>query len=1155
MRKAGKSYIYSPSDLIVFMESRFDSWMDRHYCDYPEELQPDEADEAAILLRKHGSLHESAFLNELKVNGCDILEVPDANPEAAELTRRAMQEGRAVIFQGVLSEGQFAGKADFLIKVPTASALGEWSYEVWDTKLARKAKPYFIIQLCCYAEMLENLQGIRPEKLTVVLGDGTHKSFRTDDYFHFYSALKNQFLTFQANFDKDSPPDPSGVGQYSRWISEAERRIEEADHLARVAGIRKVQIRKLKLAGIYTVNGLANSSIDSVPKMEVSTFNALREQAKLQIQSRLDGKTAYKLIPTSAEDPFRGLAILPPHSDLDVFFDMEGYPLLLGGLEYLFGAVCVDGGTPEFKDWWAHNRDEEKVAFEQFVDWIYERWKRDDNMHVFHYAAYEVSALRRLMGRFATREKEVDDLLRNEVFVDLYQIVRQALRVGEPSYSIKYIEHLYRGKREGGVATATDSVVFYERWLEQQDGLSWNDSETLRAIRDYNIDDCMSTQQLTMWLRELQRANGIRFVSKRREPREETEGTKARKARTVFAEQLLSEIPGDRSADPEKWRIQELLAYLLGFHDREAKPAQWRKFDRHDMTEQELIEDLDCLGGLTKTPFPEIPIKRSFGYEYKFDPEQDTKLQIGDKCLYAHDLNARTAIAALDRKRGRVVIKLGNKSDVAPERMSLIPNEIVDARVIAEAIFEVAKQWRAVGKLSSAIADFLYRSYPRIKNRKIGDALISTAGSDLTKAAIESIVNLDESTLCIQGPPGTGKTSLAAKAIAELIRRGKRVGVTSNSHKAIENLMKRVLEETSAQRVSMRAFKIGTEDSSSEQQGDIAGVEYSKSAKKFFNSGEEFNLVGGTAWAFSNPDAAGKVDYLFVDEAGQVSVANLVGMSSSTKNIVLLGDQMQLEQPIQGSHPGESGASILEYLLQDHATIPSNLGVFLDTTRRMHPDLCAVVSSAVYENRLHAEAGNEKQVLIPPATLHDAFPRTAGVVFVAVEHEGNTQGSAEEVDAIAALVDKLLQCDVFDKRMGCAKRVTLNDILIVAPYNMQVRMIEARLPGAKVASVDKFQGQEAAIVMLSMCASEGNTSPRGIEFLFSKNRLNVAISRAQTIAFVVGCPNLVNTPCSTIEQMGLLNFFCRLSDCSPTNLSTARKSSMSNCQSHCQFKT
>ncbi|HEY9786820.1 MAG TPA: DEAD/DEAH box helicase, partial [Candidatus Obscuribacterales bacterium] len=323
-------------------------------------------------------------------------------------------------------------------------------------------------------------------------------------------------------------------------------------------------------------------------------------------------------------------------------------------------------------------------------------------------------------------------------------------------------------------------------------------------------------------------------------------------------------------------------------------------------------------------------------------------------------------------------------------------------------------------------------------------------------------------------------------------------------------------------------FKIGKDGSSGSKTNLPVEIEFRESGREFFASGQTFNLVGGTAWAFSHPDAEAKLDYLFVDEAGQVSMANLVGMSPSTQNIVLLGDQMQLEQPIQGSHPGESGQSILDYLLQDHATIPQTLGIFLSTTRRMHPELCKVVSSAVYEDRLHSEAGNESQVLIMPPALSERFGKEAGIIFVPVKHEGNTQGSVEEADAIAHLASELQMCQVFDKQLGAARKITLNDILIVAPYNMQVRLIASRLPDARVASVDKFQGQEAPIVILSMCASEGTASPRGMEFLLSKNRLNVAISRAKSSAFVVANPDLVRTPCTTIEQMKQLNFFCQI---------------------------
>ncbi|HEY9784864.1 MAG TPA: TM0106 family RecB-like putative nuclease, partial [Candidatus Obscuribacterales bacterium] len=291
MRKINGQYIYSPSDLIVFMESQFDSWMDRYYLDYPDEVKPQAADDVAVILQKHGARYEGEFLASLEQQGKRSFCVSDFDRQCEEMTLNAMKEGYEVIYQGVLSSPQFAGKTDFLMKVPGASSFGDWSYEAWDTKLAKKPKPYFIVQLCCYAEMLEQIQGARPEKLTVVLGDKSTKDFRTNDFFYFYKQLKNSFLEFQAAFDKNNPPEAMEAGPFSRWADEAERRLEEADHLSRVANIRKIQIRKLKAGGIMTLEELATTSLTHVPKMEASTFNTLRQQAQLQMQTRREKKT------------------------------------------------------------------------------------------------------------------------------------------------------------------------------------------------------------------------------------------------------------------------------------------------------------------------------------------------------------------------------------------------------------------------------------------------------------------------------------------------------------------------------------------------------------------------------------------------------------------------------------------------------------------------------------------------------------------------------------------------------------------------------------------------------------------------------------------------------------------------------------------------
>jgi uncharacterized protein len=287
-------------------------------------------------------------------------------------------------------------------------------------------------------------------------------------------------------------------------------------------------------------------------------------------------------------------------------------------------------------------------------------------------------------------------------------------------------------------------------------------------------------------------------------------------------------------------------------------------------------------------------------------------------------------------------------------------------------------------------------------------------------------------------------------------------------------------------------------------------------------------LIGGTAWPFSAAPAVDILDYLFVDEAGQVSIANLMGMSPSAKNIVLIGDQMQLSQPTQGAHPGDSGRSTLDYLLDGIATIPDDRGIFLPTTWRMRPEICQFISESVYDSRLKSEAvASDRHIVLPNSGNIRFIRKSEGLVFIPVEHEGNSQGSDEEVAVIREVVGELQQCDYVNEKKQ-RKNINPAEILVIAPYNLQVRLLKRALgPRARVGTIDKFQGQEAVAVIISMCASAPDASPRGLDFLLDKNRLNVAISRAQCLAIIVGHPSLGRGRCTTLRQMNLSNLFCR----------------------------
>jgi uncharacterized protein len=412
---------------------------------------------------------------------------------------------------------------------------------------------------------------------------------------------------------------------------------------------------------------------------------------------------------------------------------------------------------------------------------------------------------------------------------------------------------------------------------------------------------------------------------------------------------------------------------------------------------------------------------------------------------------------------------------------------------------------------------------PRLVGRRPGEPIVADPTAPLEQC-IDAVRRLDGSYVFIQGPPGAGKTYTGSHVIAALLADGKRVAVSSNSHKAINNLLKAV-EKILVERgmKSVRAAKKCTlDDESTRLNGKlIIDVDDKSSALS-----PQWQLVGGTAWLLADVAADQQFDYLFVDEAGQVSVANLAAMGACARNLVLLGDQMQLGQPIQGVHPGRSGESSLEYLLDGLATVPPDRGIFLPTTWRMCPDVCRFISDAVYDGRLEPEPKNANQTLVLGAKPHPAL-RPTGVVFWPMDHAGCSQQSLEEAREIEAIYQSLLKQGSWIDRDGRKRRVTTDDILVVAPYNLQVKVLQRTLPlNARVGTVDKFQGQEAAVSIVSMTTSSEDDQPRHLEFLFSKNRLNVAISRARCLSIVVANPRLLDVRCKTPGEIALVNTLC-----------------------------
>jgi predicted RecB family nuclease len=1124
------TFRFSPRDLVAYLEGDFSAWCERTQAERglaggagSAELAwvtPDEGDQEAELAARMGDAHERRYLERVRTQYPTIVELDRADPEGPLRTLAAMDAGAPVIYQAHLVADGWGGYPDFLYRCAgNGCACGGWHYTPWDTKLARSAKPGFLLQLCAYADFLQAMRGHRPEEVVFVFGHGEERPFTTDRYFYYYRRLRRAFLDFQRHWSLDSPPDPGLDRSWGRWEKTADLILARSDHLSRVANISRGQVRRLEEAGVATLTALAGSGPERRPhRISEPVFDRLRHQARLQRESFGYPQPLWQHRLPVPEEPRRGLAQLPPSSDGDVFLDLEGFPYALDGLEYLFGAWTVDEITPVYKDWWAHDEREERLAFEGFMDWITGRRRRWPDLHVYHYAAYEVTALKRLMGKYATREKEMDDLLRTGAFVDLYRVVQQGFVIGTPSYSLKEIEHLYMPERTGPVLSAGGSVVEYQRWIDSGQPRACGESSILNGIREYNRVDCESTWMLRSWLRDRQRETGIDYLPDPLRNGKPPQPDPARDAAEALSWRLVERGRAREEAQPKEGALDQLVGWLVEFHRREEKPMWWRRFDRHEATIEELFDDRDCLAGLTRTERPTWKIARSQGFEYRYDTTQETRRHAGDKCLVA-GREYRAEIVAMDEEAGTVELK---STSPLPDKLSLIPQEHVDAKEIKAAIARYASAWERGEVASQAVDDLLRRRAPRIAGHD--SRVLVGAGETPLERLVALAPRLQQSTLCIQGPPGTGKTYTAAAVIVELLRRGHRVGVTAQSHKVILNLVDDVLEAMARQGVSAPVYKVtGSDEEPLPQGSPIQPIESGDTAGIL---GDGAVLVGGTAWAFSREALGGRLDYVVIDEAGQFSLANAVAVGLSTRNLILVGDQMQLAQVTQGHHPGDTGRSCLEYYLDGQSTIAGDRGVFLDETRRMHPDLCRFVSDAVYESRLRS---------IPETTRHRVLraadtalvPKETGLAWVPVGHDDCTQSSEEECDAIDRIVDELLGRRVVD-HTGIERPMTRDDILIVAPFNLQVRCLRERLPGIRIGSVDKFQGQEAPVVIVSLCASTLDEAPRGATFLLSPNRLNVAVSRAQAMAIVVGSPALLDVRVRSVPEMELVNLLCHL---------------------------
>jgi uncharacterized protein len=1107
MRKFNDNLLHSASDLNAYLGCPHSVALSLRKLLDPECL-PDRAadDEEANLVAEAGNEHERNYLQQLKAQ-TSVVEVSGDGPleERVHATIEAMRGGAPIIYQAAFLRGPWHGFADFLRRVDEPSALNGWSYEPVDTKLAREPRAKHLVQLGLYGDLIETVQGRQPEKLHVVLGSGEEHSFAAKDFHYTIAASKNRYLGFVDAGAQGTSPEPCGACKLCGWRDVCAEEWERTDDLCRVAGLNRPQAKKLRAAGISTLTGLAQMPVGTaVPKLAPGTFEKLRAQADIQLRGSVGGALV-ELLPF---EPARGFLRLPEPDPGDLFFDLEGDPLHEGGLEYLWGIHFRDeAGQKQFSYHWGHDRDAERAAFEAVVDWLTAHMAEHPKAKIYHYASYEVSVLRRLSTAFASREDEVDALLHAEKFVDLFTVARAAIRTSERDMSLKTLEHFFAPKRDEEVKAAGESIVQYHRWLECRDqGL-------LDSILAYNRVDCENTEGLRDWLLSLRpthlpwwkKAPEQPLTEKKAAARDEREGLRQAVRDVVAASPHLS---GD---------LRELLIELVDFHKRAKKPAQWAVFDRREAEPHELMDDLECIGCVSPSGTDWLrQEKRSTVARYSYPP-QETKLKVGSDVLHSPTGTKLGSILDLDTTACWVEVKRQLRGEEQfPEDGSIILGWPLDDTVL-EAGLRRTISALAAGEGRRAILGLLERRAPRLIGWD-GGPLVQSAESLVNACTLRALA-LDDSLLFVQGPPGSGKTYTSAHVILALIVARKRVGVSSNSHKAIKNLLEKVEELAREQGLNFSGVKKASDqDPDSFLNGDLISDTTDNEAVEMGG----WDLIAGTAYLFARPNMAGAVDYLFVDEAGQVSLGNMLAMTGATRNIVLVGDQMQLAQPIQGAHPGDSGLSALDYFLQGEATIAPDKGILLDTSWRMHPSICSFISEAVYDGRLRAHADCARQRL----TLDGSAPaalKPHGISVVAMVHEGCSQSSEEEALAARDLIEALIGTDFID-REGCTGTIGLQNILIVAPYNAQVNLLRDRLPdGARIGTVDKFQGQEAEVVIVSLTTSSPDDLPRHVDFFYSKNRLNVAISRARTLAIVLMNPRLLELDASSVEHLRMVN--------------------------------
>ncbi|MEJ1092156.1 TM0106 family RecB-like putative nuclease [Microbacterium istanbulense] len=1151
--------IWSASDLKAAAECEF-AWaraLDAKLGRVPAVEDPEDATLARAA--RLGDAHEEAVLGAYldrfgeqqdagrgvavlpKVSSAD----PQALADAVRATRAALLSDADVVFQAAFATPEFVGFADFLLRdepLP-GEAVGRW--RVQDSKLARTARSTALMQLAAYVDQLDQLGIPRSDEVDLILGDGTLSTHAVDDLLPLFRVRRARLRAIIA----DRRIDLGAAGEPLAWgddrgdlqisadgrCATCEEQVAAHRDLLLVARMRPVQRQRLRAAGIRTIDELVTAT-ETPAGMNSDTFTALRAQARLQVDAPVEpGEVPpFELVSANA------IGMMPRPSRGDIFFDFEGDPLYteggetpLWGIDYLFGWT---DNSDQYSALWAHNFADEKQALLDFLAFVTLRRQTHPDMHIYHYAPYETSHLSAMAARHGVGEADVDRLLREGVFVDLYPIVLRSVRVGSRSYSIKKLEPLYMGDevRESDVQKGDDSIVQYvqARALAAA-GQDAEAQEILDDLADYNRYDCVSTRGLRDWLIGIARAEGV-LPAPPDDPETRTYEPSPLSL-ALQAEALHAEHEG---RDGEPFRV---AAAAIDYYPREAKSFWVGHYQRL----REPVSVWESTRDVLRVDAARSRVEGDWAIDEGRRAQTRTVRLRGE-------VAPGSTIGVGARPFALYAVPTPFEVD-APSRVIHVPHEVEvlevldDGYVVRERTVQ-GQTWSelplalapaappSVGSQQGAIeqwAQTVHDAAPAFPHDAATDILLRAVprtlsgaglpvGDDTIDAIVRGILDLDHSYLAVQGPPGTGKTYTGSQVIARLVRdHGFRVGVVAQSHAIVENLLERVVAD------GVPAAQVAKAPKDADAEPSYTVIRKDGMAGFLAENTGRGVVVGGTAWDFSNTRRVdrGGLDLLVIDEAGQFSLASTIAVAAGAQRLLLLGDPQQLPQVSQGTHPEPVNTSALGWVMQGTAVIDPAHGYFLRDSWRMHPAVAAPVSTLAYAGRLASAPGTERRVVegIEP-----------GLHIRAVRHQGNSTQSPEEAAEVVEIVRDLVGRPYVDGMDDAAARpLAPSDIIVVAPYNAQKQLIHDELTAAgfgdvAVGTVDNFQGKEAVVSITSLAASSGKDAPRGSDFLLLQNRLNVAVSRAKAVAYLVHSPALLDDLPYTPEGVARLSAFARL---------------------------